>query len=315
MSGQGHQTFVDELARCAAEAADARWPAIAGRVAAPLRVTVSGRRGVGRRTVAHALAGAGIDVTASPAAADVAVHVIAEVAKPEDYDAIAACRLPLLTVLNKADLADRPTGLTAEPMVALLAAAVVDDTCWAALRVLAARPAATGTPDSFLADANPLPVQIRRRLLDTFDLYGLSRAVAAVRGGQSRAQVQALLRRLSRIDAVVAKITAAGAQVHYRRILHAVAELEALAVTDRRAAAFLSRDATVLAQMAAATAVVEAAGRPVERCGKPAALLRRAAHWQQYSRGPVSAVHRACATDIVRGSLRLWSPQITRGAR
>lgn len=307
MSGQGHQIFAGELLRVTAEIADARWTAIARRLAQPLRVAVSGRRGVGRRTVAHALDRAGIDVAPAPSAADLEVYVIAEVAKPEDRDAIAAARHPLLAVLNKADLTSRPPGMTAEPMVGLLAVAVLDDTLWAALRVLAARPADLSSPDGFLGGAHPLPVETRRGLLDTLDLFGIRQAIAAIGRGESKAQVQALLRRLSRIDAVAASITAAGAAVHYRRMLDAVADLEALAVTDRRAAAFLSNDDTVMARMAAAVDVVEAAGLPVERCDSPAALLRRAVHWQRYSRGPVTAAHRACGADIARGSLRLWS--------
>lgn len=315
MSGQGHQVFVDELARFAAEAADARWTAIAERLAAPLRVAVSGRRGVGRRTVAHALGRAGIDVTASLAAADLDVYVIAEVVKPEDRDAIAAARHRVLTVLNKADLT-LATGVSAEPMVGLLAVAaldnLLDDTRWAALRVLAVRPADLSSPDVFLAGFHPLPIETRRGLLDTFDLFGIMRAIAAIGRGDSKSQVHALLRRLSRIDEVVHKITAAGAGVHYRRMLDAVAELEALAVTEPRAAEFLYRDDTVIARMAAAIEVVEAEGRPVERCHQPAALLRRAVRWQRYSRGPVSAVHRVCGADIARGSLRVWSQPISR---
>jgi hypothetical protein len=196
-------------------------------------------------------------------------------------------------------------------MVGLLAVAALDDlldaTQWAALRVLAARPADLSSPDGFLAGAHPLSVEVRRRLLDTFDLFGITQAIAAIRRGESRVQVHALLRRLSRIDAVAALITTAGAEVHYQRMLGAVAELEALAVTDRRAAEFLSRDDTVIARMAAAVDVVEATGLPVERCPHRTAYLRQAVHWQRYSRGPVSAVHRACGADIARGSLRLWS--------
>jgi hypothetical protein len=94
MKGQGHQIFVDELARFAAEHADARVTAIAERAAAPLRVAVRGRRGVGRSTVARALdrAGSASEITvSSPGCAgdrspdsdvDVIVYVTAEVIKP-----------------------------------------------------------------------------------------------------------------------------------------------------------------------------------------------------------------------------------------
>ncbi|MGD1109219.1 MAG: hypothetical protein ABR885_02865, partial [Mycobacterium sp.] len=92
MKGQGHQIFVDELKRFAASHADARVTAIAERAAAPLRVAVRGRRGVGRNTVVGALdrvvSEAGIMVHPSERAAgkdvDVIVYVTAEVIKPED---------------------------------------------------------------------------------------------------------------------------------------------------------------------------------------------------------------------------------------
>jgi len=87
---------------------DPRCIAIARRLATPLRVAVSGRRGVGRSTVAHALAQAGnlrgtITLTIS-SAADVDLYVLADAVKPEDRAAIAAATRPLLAVLNKADL-------------------------------------------------------------------------------------------------------------------------------------------------------------------------------------------------------------------
>ena len=325
--GQGRQIFVDELKRFATEVADSRCAAIADRLAAPLRVAVSGRRGVGRGTVAQALARAAdlrgtITVTTSPEA-DVDVRVIAEVVKPEDRDAITAASRPVLAVLNKADLiaTTQPgrhpqgptsaartrcarlsahTGLPIQPVVGLLAVAalddLVDDTLWAALQVLAARPA-----------GQPVPGELWRRLLDTLDMFGVEQALAAIRRGATRDQTRAVLRRLSCIDEVVDKVESVGAQVRYRRVLDAVAELETLAVTDRRVGEFLSRDDTVLARMAAAVDVVEAAGLDVDRCDSAAAYLRRAIGWQRYSRGPVAGLHRACGADIVRGSLRLWS--------
>src|SRR5699024_1556452 len=93
----------------------------------------------------------------------------------------------------------------------------------------------------------------------------------------------------------------------YRRILHAVAELEALAVTDPRIHDFLCRDDTVIARMAAAVDVVQVAGARVDLCGDRAAHLRRALRWQRQGRGAANAVHRSCGADIARGSLRLWS--------
>ena len=307
---QGRQIFVDELKQFATEAANSRCTAIADRLAAPLRVAVSGRRGVGRSTVAHALARAADlrgTFTVTSGEADVDVYVIAEVVKPEDCDAIAAAARPVVAVLNKADLIASAArtrcaelspciGLPIEPVVGLLAVAVLDDalddTLWTALQVLATRPA--GRP-------------VAPELLDALDVFGVEQAVAAIRRGATRDQTRATLRRLSCIDDVVHAIDSAGAQVHYRRVLDAVAELETLAVNDQRIAEFLSCDATVVARMAAAVDVVEAAGLNVDRCDSAAAYLRRALGWQRYHHGPVAGLHRACGADIVRGSLRLWS--------
>jgi hypothetical protein len=349
MKGQGHQIFVDELARFAAERADARLTAIAERAAAPLRVAVRGRRGVGRGTVARALERAGtasgITVTHSACAGDtdvdVVVYVTTEVVKPEDVEAIAAARHPLLAVLNKADLAgslsgrtgDGPVsaartrcanlaelvGVPVEPMIGLLAVAALenlDSSLWAALRVLAAHPGGSlsldGSFDGFLAAENPVPADLRLHLLD---MFGTALAVAAVRQGRTEAQVRALLRRISSVDAVVDKVSALGSEARYQRLLDAVAALEALAVGQarigERITAFLCHDDTVAARMAAAVDLAEAAGLdpgPVlARCDDPEAHLPRAARWQRYSRGSVPDLHRACGADIARGSLLLWS--------
>jgi hypothetical protein len=315
--------------------------AIAERAAAPLRVAVCGRRGVGCATVARALdrAGVAVGVTVTPATCaadpevDLVVYVTTEVVKPEDTDAIAAARHPVLALLNKADLAgfagDGPItaarrscahfsallGVPMEPMIGLLAVTalddLLDDALWDALRVLAAHPGCSASLDSsyegFLAANNPVPTEVRLRLLDTLDLFGIALGVAAVRQGGTAAQVRVLLRRVSCVDAVVDKIVAVGAEARYRRVLEAVAKLEALAVTDERISAFLSRDDTVVARMAAAVDLAEAAGLEVGPRDDPAAHLPRALRWQRYSRGPVSDVYRACGADIARGSLLLWS--------
>jgi hypothetical protein len=360
MRGQGHQIFVDELARFATGADDARVTAIAERAAAPLRVAVRGRRGVGCRTVARALDRAGIAAgieTAPPTCAavpdadldaDLVVYVTTEVVKPEDtqaLQAIAAARLPVLAVLNKADLlgfaGDGPiavakarcgqfsghVGVPIEPMIGLLAVAalddLLDDSLCTALRVLAAHPGGCasleGSHDGFLEAKNPVPAGVRLRLLDTLDLFGTALGVAAVRQGKTTAQVRTLLRRVSCVDAVVDKVAAVGAEVRYRRVLDAVAELEALAVShdeiSERISEFLRRDDTVVARMASAVAAARASGlaaglEEVGPCDDPAEHLPRAVRWQRYGLGrlgPVSDMHRACGADIARGSLRLWS--------
>ena len=114
------------------------------------------------------------------------VLVVAEVVKPEDQGAIAAAGRPVLVVLNKADLAGRHcvefaelTGAPTTPMVALLAVAALDGALWAALRLLADRPADLRSPERFLAQIHPVPTAMRRRLLETLDLFGVALAVAA----------------------------------------------------------------------------------------------------------------------------------------
>ncbi|MFW3115684.1 hypothetical protein MHAE_18137 [Mycobacterium haemophilum DSM 44634] len=371
---RGHQIFVDELARFAARTADSRVTAIAERAAAPVHVAVRGRRGVGCRTVARALdrvgSTSGLAVTPRTDAADLDVYLIAEVLKPEDREAIAAARHLIVVVLNKADLVgfagDGPiaaarsrcaqfselVGVPVQPMIGLLAVAALDDRpgecldegLWAALRMLAADPGGyaclAGSVDGFLAANSPVPTADRRRLLDTLDLFGTALAVAALRKGGTARQVRALLRRVSGVDAVVDKVAAVGAEVRYRRVLQAVAELEAFAVCDdrlgERICEFLSRDDTVVARMASAIDLAQASGLAaglkldgvdplrtapphsrsplkldgVDPADDPAAHLSRAVRWQRYSvgsLGPVSELHRSCGADIVRGSLRLWS--------
>ncbi|OBF60058.1 hypothetical protein A5787_20640 [Mycobacterium sp. 852002-50816_SCH5313054-b] len=343
MTRQGHRIFVDELRRFAAGHADPRATAIAERCAAPLRVAVRGRRGVGRRTVARALdlAGDAYGISATTGAtgtADLDLYVTAEVLKPEDTAAIAAAARPALAVLNKSDLtgslsgragAAPPTaarsrcaelsalaGAPMEPMSGLLALAAargLDGALWAALRALAASPGGAtcldGSFAGFLAADVPVPSVLRQRLLDTLDLFGTALGIAAARRGATPAQARALLRRVSGVDAVLTRLSVLGADARYQRVLRAVAELEALAVSRDRIgeaiSGFLSRDDTVLARMAAAVDVAAAAGLDPE--ADAAAHLARAVRWQRFGRGPVGELHQACGADIARGSLRLWS--------
>lgn len=305
MRGQGHQAFVGKLTRFAAEAGpgrpEGRLTAIAQRAAAPLRVVVRGRRGVGRATVERALK----DATIVDARPEVVVYAIAEVVKPEDsraVHALVAARCPVLVVLNKADVAgfagDGPMavarargrhfsdllGVPVQPMSGLLAVAarggVLDEAWWSSV---GARP------------------------VDTLGPFGAAVADAALRRGYAAPQVRALLRRVSGVDAVLDQLAVVGAEVRYRRVLDAVTELEALAVSDGEIAGFLARDDTVIARMAAAADVAECAGLQVAPCHDAAAYLSRAVRWQRYSRAQASNVHRACGADIVRGSLRLWA--------
>ncbi len=219
--------------------------------------------------------------------------------KPEDSEAIAAARSPVLAVLNKADLAgslsgrggDGPiaaararcaqlsalAGVPMEPMIGLLAVAgldALDQDVWTAVAAVGRlrldlfsspfRALLRRLSRRWTTPTGPVPIELRRRLLDSLDLFGSALAVAAVRRGATAPQVRALLRRVSGVDAVVDKIAALGAEARYRRVLDAVAELEALAVTEEgieeQISGFLSRDDTVVARMAAAVDLAEARG-------------------------------------------------------
>jgi len=327
-SREGHQIFTTELTRFADRTRDRRIAAIIDDVDRPLAVTVRGRDGVGRGTVASALTGAGIVVTDDLDDPDgIDVVVVAEAVKAEDRAMLGA--RPALLVLNKADLAGfgaggpiavaerraaevrRLTGVDPVPMVALLAIAELDDELIAALRCLVTEPADLTSTDGFLSGRHSLPLAVRARLLDTVDLFGIAHGVLALRQGASPTALRETLRQISRIERVIAGIDAAGAEVRYRRVRAAITRLRAMAAAGERAPAeFLAADRTVIAVMATAVDVVRAAGvdpdsDPESDPDEPAAHLRRARRWSRYGRGPVDRLHACCAADIRRGSLRL----------
>ena len=324
---KGHQIFTNELTRFAERTGDARIAALIADVDGPLRIAVRGRDGVGRGTVAAALAGAGLTVVDGDTAVDVDVIVVAEAPKPEDLEMLGAGtrpRCPTLVVLNKADLsgfgAGGPiavagrraaqyqalTGAPTVPMVALLASAPLDDELIGALRVLTAERADLTSTDGFLSGQHSLPPDVRARLLDTIDLFGIAHGVLALRHGADGAALPAVLRRLSQVDRVVAHVALAGAEMRYRRVRSALAELRTIAAGGRPDVdEFLCGDDVVVAVMAVAVDVVEAAGLSVDPADEPSAHLRRAQHWHRYSRGPVNQLHRSCGADICRGSLTL----------
>ena len=328
---EGHQIFTNELRQFAERTGDSRITPLIDVVDDPLRVAVRGRDGVGRGTVATALARAGVTVVDDVGTADVDVVVIAETLKPEDRAMLGSGpfrssrpRCPKLVVLNKADLAgfaaggpiavaDRRaaeyqalTGVPTVPMVGLLAAATLDDELIAALRLLTAEPADLTSTDGFLSADHRLPRAVRVRLLDALDLFGIAHGVLALRRGVEAAALPAVLRRLSQVDRVMAQLAATGAEVRYRRVRTALVQLRTLATHGRPALSeFLSGDNAAIAVMAAAVDVVQAAGLTVDHDDQPSAHLHRALHWHRYSRGPVNDLHRSCGADICRGSLRL----------
>lgn len=305
---QGHQLFVDGLIELAARTFDSRLSTIAAGITAPLQVAVHGRRGVGRRTVTAALAAAGVGIAGRPDAArnaDLVVHVVAEVVKPEDLAALhAARRRPVLVLLNKLDLAGHSVAapVPVEPMSALFALAALggefDDELWQALRCLADQPPELCSAERFVSCPHPVPRPTRERLCATLDVSGVEALLDLARRDGTVAQARALLRRLSGVDGVLARLAEIGAAVYHRRMTEAVTRLEAMAVRDDHIDEFLVRDVTVAARLTAAAAAI---GPPEETA------LARARRWQAHRSAPVGAAQRACAADIARGSLRAWA--------
>ncbi|WP_046300648.1 hypothetical protein [Mycobacterium sp. UM_Kg27] len=310
---QGHQLFADELTALATQHSDPRLAGIAAAVTAPLQVAVRGRRGVGRRTVAAALAAAGLSIAEQPAGteiAELAVYVVAESVKPEDIAALHATRRhPVLAVLNKADLRGHDAAtmpVPVEPMSAIFALAALggglDGALWEALGCVAARPADLRCAEQFVSGPHPVPRQTRERLCATVDLSGIAALLDLAGSNGTLSQARARLRRLSGVDRVVARLQVMSAAVHHRRMSEAVIRLEAMAVGDSRIDEFLNREATVSARLTTAAAAIDLPEEPA---------LARARRWQSHRSAPVSAARRACAADIARGSLRAWAA--TRG--
>lgn len=324
-SADGAAALAELLAKFAETVQMSELSPIIGHLRRPVGVAVVGRPGVGRHAVAAALRNRGVAVAAP---SDVQVLVIAEALKPEER-ARAVSGVPTLIVFNKADLTgsrsggalpnahrraaelQASTGIPTVAMVGLLAATTeLDDDLVDALRILVSTPADLGSVDAFRSGAHPVAGDVRARLLERLDRFGIAHAVLALARGADPATLPVLLQRLSNVDAVLNRLTAVAAPVRYRRLRSALAEIHALAtqLDDDRLAALLRSDAAVLATMSAAVDVVEAEGLRVDTADHPEAHVRRAVQWRRYGRGPVDALHRSCSVDITRGSLRLLDP-------
>ena len=184
---------------------------------------------------------------------------------------------------------------------------MLDDAALESLRVLVAEPADLSSPDAFVGGRHRLPRAARQRLAERLDLFGIAHAVLTLRAAPDTDadELRRLLWRASCADEVCARIDGLVAEVRYRRMLAAITELEAMAGRYAGVDAFLNSDQTVGARMQAAAEVMSGAGIAVDTGAGAEAHLRRAVHWQRYSAGPVTALHRACGADIARGSLRL----------
>ena len=323
--GDGPRSFAAELTRFAEVVPCAHLAPLAASMRRPLRVAVVGRRGVGRGTVQAALRARSVCVVAAASVADVRVVVIAEALKPED-EALLVSASPRLVVLTKADVigsdsggplaaatryaaqVSAATGAPVVVMIGLLAMVTgLDDDLLDALRTLEAVPADLGSVDAFVRVDHPLGRDVRSRLLDRLDRFGVAHAVLALSDGAQPATVVQRLQQLSNVDGVLAGLRGVAAPIGYRRIQRVLTELRCLHTRfgDDRLLQLLQSDAIAMAVMTAAVDVVEADGMIVDRGDEPDAHARRAVQWSRYARGPVGVLHRTCAADITRGSLRL----------
>lgn len=303
----------DAVAEGAAHLAHPALDRTAAELAAPPRVGVLGRPGGGRATVERALRGVGVATAGAGEQADLTVYVFVETLTPEDRDAIAGLG-PCVAVLTKADLSgfggsgpmatagdrcralQRSTGVPTVPLAGLVAAASVPGLEPDVAHALVG-----------LSRGGDVPPGLRQRLLADLDLFGIATAVSAVRDGAGPDDLGAALRRVSGLEPLLAAIERAAAPVRYLRAAEALDALARLATGSRAIADLLAGDAVVLARMASARAVLEAAGLAVRIGDSHTDLLRAAIAWERYGHGPVSELHRACAADITRGALRLWS--------
>jgi len=145
-------------------------------------------------------------------------------------------------------------------------------------------PGTAGAVDAFVESAHSVDSDVRTRLLDLLDRFGIANATAALAAGAQPTAIVERLQQLSNVDGVLARLHAVAAPVRYRRVQQALGGLRALAAgtDDERVWRFLAADATVTAVMAAAVDVLEGPGAAVD-----------------------GALHQACVADAVRGSLRL----------
>ncbi|WP_030136785.1 hypothetical protein [Mycolicibacterium neoaurum] len=120
--------LISELTALAEDGSRPRLSPIIAALRRPVRVSVTGRPGVGCRSVAAVLRNHGLDCVPEGAVADVVALVIVETVKPEDRPGPDSDR-PRLIVLNKADALTDPakraatiteqTGVRTVPMCAL----------------------------------------------------------------------------------------------------------------------------------------------------------------------------------------------------
>lgn len=120
-------------------------------------------------------------------------------------------------------------------------------------------------------------------------------------------ELQRLTAEVPGLAHVVAGPDADDAAGRYRSMCAVLGEIACTAseLNNDRVWTWLASDAVTAVRAAAATAALEADGLAVDAAMDPDAQLRRALHWRRYGRSATTDLHRRCAADISRGSLRL----------
>lgn len=325
------------------EAAVQRWRT-------PPRAQVAGRTRSGRTTVAEAL-GLGPGVETAPVDepgfpdpvldADVVVYVLASTPSPGDRRMLAS--LPperALLVLNKADAigtgwADavgaavrygREFGLPAFPLVGSLAvrtvAGILSETDLALLRRHARGGAAAAvSAEVFLSPAAGPDTAERAELLERWDLYGLSCALAALeREPELSPQiVLQILHTVSGIDPVARLLGQRYQQATARRAGALIDELTRLAVRavphgQSRARALITeyldtdeaRWLALCGGLADPAVAHLAAGYPRPEPEDADDALARALRWRAVVAGQMSPAARRAAVRVHNGYVRIW---------
>ncbi|GAA5102877.1 hypothetical protein [Nocardia iowensis] len=322
----------------------------------PPRIQVLGRAHAGRSTVLHALAlmsaveSDPVDEPDMPDPvfdADIAVYVLSAAPSPADRRVLAT--LPperTVVVLNKADAIgarwgdavtaaekySREIGIPVLPVVASLAmrtrAGAMTDADLAALRRLAADDdaALTLSPDLFVAPGPDLAV--REQLLQRWDLYGVTCALAALRHDPALAPqtVLQILHAASGIDALHRLLHRRYEQVSALRggeLLDELTRLAARAIPEGTSKArdileayLFGDDARWLglcAGLAHPGVAHLAAGYPAPAPADADDAMARAARWRAVVSSDMPPVARRAALRVHNGYVRLWERMSSAG--
>ncbi|MCX8564684.1 hypothetical protein OS122_27750 [Mycolicibacterium mucogenicum] len=121
------------------------------------------------------------------------------------------------------------------------------------------------------------------------------------------AALQRLTDEVPELAHVVAGQDPGDAAGRYRTIVAMLTEIAwaASELDDDRVRQWSASDATAALRTAAATAALEADGLAVDAAMDSDAHLRRALHWRRFGCRTTDDLHRRCAMDVSRGSLRL----------